>query len=173
MKYPVIYVHHQLGTFKHGKVVETLYIDFQVEETFFNEEQSLRKKYLIQLVNDAYRAVEGQQVIAQATLTQVEDKAYIIFTSNLDKRLLKMQLQQIINELSQKLEGYSVSMNYAVFQSLLKIKGKDLFFHALKEGEPLSESDVVKKNQKTLFPNQQRVATNYLTSLQQFQHRNK
>ena len=42
MKYPVIYVHHQFGTFKHGKTAQTLSIELEVEESFLQDPLSLQ-----------------------------------------------------------------------------------------------------------------------------------
>ena len=164
MKYPVIYVHHQFGTFKHGKTAQTLSIELEVEESFLQEDPQLRQGYLKQLTKDAYHTIEGQQVIAQASRVRVEGKDYLLFTSNLDP------LQQIVDELAVRLEGYAVSLQAALFRSLLKIEGKDLFLHAAKEGEPLGQSDIVARTRKELRP-QGRGTTNFLTSLAQYQRK--
>ncbi len=168
MKYPVIYVHQLMGVFKHGKIVETLSIEIQIDEAFLADDPALRKGYLAQLIQDAYHAIEGQQIVAQATQIKAGGKIYMLFKSNLDKRLLKAQLQQLVNELSEKVNGYEASLRYGLFQSLLKIKGKDLFLRAMQEGEPLEEtSDGIKY--QVLVPNKKRSATNYLTTLKQYQ----
>ena len=170
MKYPDSYVHQQFGTFKHGKTAQTLSIELEVEESFLQEDPQLRQGYLKQLTKDAYHTIEGQQVIAQASRVQVEGKDYLLFTSNLDPRLLKRQLQQIVDELAVRLEGHAVSLQAALFRSLLKIEGKDLFLHATKEGEPLGQSDIVARTRQELRP-QGRGTTNFLTSLAQYQRK--
>lgn len=168
MKYPVIYVRRAFGTFKHGKTAMTLSIRWRVEESFLKEEPQLRESYLKQLTKDAYRAIEGQQIIAQATMITAGTEDYLLFTSNLDARILKRQMQQLVNELASLLAGNEVSLQYALFISLLKIKGKDLFLRAAKEGELLEQSDIVEEKAQRLLPSQSRSTTNYLTPLSQY-----
>lgn len=169
MKYPVIYVHNQLGVFKHGKVVGTLAASLEAEDRFLEEDPQLRKAYLDRVNKDMMRALEGQFVIAQATRINVEGKEYLMFKDNLDQRMLKQQLQMLVNEFSNKAQGYQVTLRYAVFKSLLKIKDRDLFLAAMKEGEPLGQSNIAEEKSVVLKVNQSRAMTNYLTPLSLFQ----
>ena len=174
MKYPVIYVHHQFGTFKHGKTAQTLSIELEVEESFLQEDPQLRQGYLKQLTKDAYHTIEGQQVIAQASRVQVEGKDYLLFTSNLDPRLLKRQLQQIVDEMAVRLEGHAVSLQAALFRSLLLVKGKPAgMLKATKEGDPIHQSNAIAENAVLLKPDGRKVATNYLMSYDVFVQRTK
>ena len=95
MKYPVIYVRNVMGVHKHNSISYALHMRIVSGET----EDELRAAYLKKLLSQLYHTVEGLFVVAQAQIVKNDNDPFILFTSNLDQRMLKMQLQTLANEL--------------------------------------------------------------------------
>ena len=165
MKYPVIYVKNLMGVHKHSSVSYALHLRIVSDEAEDEQRAAYQKKVLTQM----YHMVENQFVVAQSKIVENDGDLFVLFTSNLDQRMLKQQLQILANELGARL-GPGTQLEYALFRSLLKIEGKDLFLHAAKEGEPLGQSDIVARTRQELRP-QGRGTTNFLTSLAQYQRK--
>ncbi|MFR9256766.1 MAG: hypothetical protein ACLVJ6_15415, partial [Merdibacter sp.] len=98
---------------------------------------------------------------------------FVLFTSNLDQRMLKQQLQILANELGARL-GPGTQLEYALFRSLLLVKGKPAgMLKATKEGDPIHQSNAIAENAVLLKPDGRKVATNYLMSYDVFVQRTK
>ena len=150
MKYPVIYVKNLMGVHKHSSVSYALHLRIVSDEA-----------------EDEQRAAYQKKV-----LTQMYD-LFVLFTSNLDQRMLKQQLQILANELGARL-GPGTQLEYALFRSLLLVKGKPAgMLKATKEGDPIHQSNAIAENAVLLKPDGRKVATNYLMSYDVFVERTK
>ena len=169
MKYPVIYVRNVMGVHKHNSISYALHMRIVSEET----EDELRAAYLKKLLSQLYHTVEGLFVVAQAQIIKNDDDPFILFTTNLDQRMLKMQLQTLANELGER-AGASVQLEYALFRSLLLVKDRPVgLLKAAKEGEPVRQSNAIAEHAVLLRPDGRKVTTNYLMSYDVFVHRSK
>ena len=163
MKYPVIYVKNLMGVHKHSSVSYALHLRIVSDEA--EDEQ----KVLTQM----YHMVENQFVVAQSKIVENDGDLFVLFTSNLDQRMLKQQLQILANELGARL-GPGTQLEYALFRSLLLVKGKPAgMLKATKEGDPIHQSNAIAENAVLLKPEGRKVATNYLMSYDVFVQRMK
>ena len=119
MKYPVIYVKNLMGVHKHSSVSYALHLRIVSDEAEDEQRAAYQKKVLTQM----YHMVENQFVVAQSKIVENDGDLFVLFTSNLDQRMLKQQLQILANELGARL-GPGTQLEYALFRSLLLVKGK-------------------------------------------------
>ena len=169
MKYPVIYVKNVMGVHKHNSISYALHMRIVGDETG----DELRAAYLKKLLSQLYHTIAGLFVVAQGEIIKNDGDPFILFTTNLDQRQLKMQLQTLANELSER-AGDSVQLEYALFRSLLLVKdGPVGLFKAAKEGKPVHQSDALKECALLLKSDGRKVTTNYLMSYDVFVERTK
>ena len=119
MKYPVIYVKNLMGVHKHSSVSYALHLRIVSDEAEDEQRAAYQRKVLTQM----YHMVENQFVVAQSKIVENDGDLFVLFTSNLDQRMLKQQLQILANELGARL-GPGTQLEYALFRSLLLVKGE-------------------------------------------------
>ena len=169
MKYPVIYVKNLMGVHKHSSVSYALHLRIVSDEAEDEQRATYQRKVLTQM----YHMVENQFVVAQSKIVENDGDLFVLFTSNLDQRMLKQQLQILANELGARL-GPGTQLEYALFRSLLLVKGKPAgMLKATKEGDPIHQSNAIAENAVLLKPDGRKVATNYLMSYDVFVERTK
>ncbi len=160
MKYPVIRRNFIPSGFKHSSVYQAIHIDFEKNEQY-DEYVSYCKDKIIEYI-------DGLFIVTSPTLIQKEDRIVMIFRSNIDLHILKIQLKKVLQEVKYHTNN-QITISYGLDKVLLLKTNLDAnMFQLTKVGEDYENNEVYTKSITTIEDKIDHNNVNYLFSMEQY-----
>lgn len=125
MKCKVLFVKKLPDSYKQCNIANALHLKFEKEDEFIEQSDSaLRKKYLTFMKERICEEIKNANMIARADVVKVNNEYFVIFKSNLDKRLLQTLLRNLLLEFNEYTQG-TLDLSYAIQDLMIMQEGKD------------------------------------------------
>ena len=146
MKLKVLYVKQLPAYYKQSSDAEVLHLRFAKEDAFIKKDdnEKSRKQYLESIKAGICEEIKNVNMVARPEAVKVNGEYFVIFKSNLDKRMLEVQLRNLILEMNEYTGGL-LSFSYVLQTLMIMEEGKEpSLFGALKMGEDYFKSEPTK-----------------------------
>lgn len=172
MKYKVLYVKKLPDSYKQCNIASSLHLKFENEDKFSEQSDStLRKKYLSFMKERVCEEIKNANMIARPDIVKVNHEYFVLFKSNLDKRLLETLIRNLLLELIEYTQG-DLEISYAIQDLMIMQIGKDpTILGSFKMGEDYLKTDT-KNNFKQIDVTATKKRTKYFPSFVEYKKEN-
>ncbi len=167
--YPVVKVKQLPKGYYHCKVVWAAQIRLSCCEAFFAQgNQVMREAYLKQALSEMYQALDISFVGAQGSRIEHEGSSFMLFKSNIDRRLLQTFIASLCRELNDYCD-HQLQFEWMMMEVLTYIEGREpSLLGSFKMKKPLLESEEYQNGFHPVVIHDRGGYAKYLTSWKEF-----